>query len=237
MNKLKKLTTCSVLITIFMIGMVSCMDPQIRADRIREEMLEHMRIKYGKEFIEISFIEFFDDNRSRLTCYPEGGNPDTDRARVMRERLGKNIYDDYFIILIRDEVEAEIEIICGQLSLNVKVFSIGRTYFDNEFDVTKSFADIRDYDHFVLNVRIAVLADQSFDMDGTSEQIFQALMDERFAGYYAIYYITEEGFHNLTRENRNDNLNSRSPHVLGHYGRSIWPPRSVDEEVHDANSP
>jgi len=214
---------------------VSCMDPQTRADRVRNEMFEHLEKKYGKEFTEILFILRYDsvnnNNRSRLTCYPTGGNPETDRVTVMR--TGRNIRDNYFGIFIREEVEAEIERICELLSLDVKVFSIGRSYFDNKYDATKDYSDIKSARYFIRNVRIAVLAEQDNDMEAISEQIFQTLMDEGLAGFYAVFFLTEEGFNTLTRENREDNMTLRSQHAFAHYSRSILPP--IIAEVSNGN--
>ena len=234
-KQMKRILLIILINTILFTG--GCMDSQNRENRIRDEMLAHMREKYGKEFIEVSFIMRYGDNRSRLICFPVSGNPETDRVRVMR--IGRwndiTIRDNYFGILIREEVEAEIEQICQQLGLDVKVFSISSSFYDNKYGGTKGYADIKNARYFDRNIRIAVLAEQDYDMEGISVQIFQVLTDEKLIGFYSMYFYTEEGFHILTRENFSDNLDLRLPHVLDKYSRDVLPPRIVDKEVQNAN--
>jgi hypothetical protein len=198
-----------------------------QAEKIRDEMLQYMNAKYGKEFLAVSLDQRgIDNSKDVFKCYAKGENPDTDYASVYRMGTGNNISysDTYFGVIVRDDVETEISSICRELSLDSKAFfSFARYCYDSIYDSTKTYADfLEDEDRPGIAVKVGVAFEQDGDAESISEQIFQIMEDRGFRGYLNIHFITKEAFDNLSWENSDKILSPLGDHILARYAKSIY---------------
>jgi hypothetical protein len=189
-------------------------------EAIKEQMLQHMFDKYGVEFAVIDFEPNYNSLVSRLVVYPIGGNPETDRARVFRDRTTNDpeIRDTYFRIIIREDIEAEINAICQRLSLNSKTFGTSGASFDNKYDSTKNYEDYKNDNEYIpaLLLTVVIAFEQDMDTERISDELTQAMLNERFKGSVMFYFIEREHFDALTRNNVKDILESRIVHHARH---------------------
>ena len=113
-----------------------------------EIMLQHLSEKYnGQEFIiSRTSLSYAFGGHPIWDCYPKGGDPETDEFFVEPEKNenGETIFrDNYFGILIREDIEAEVIETCAGMGLPMKVYSRGINCTDNKFDGTKTYADLK----------------------------------------------------------------------------------------------
>ncbi len=122
---------------------------------IKKDTMAYMKEKYcGQEFV-CAYVE----ERYKSTvidCYPKGSDIETDPVRVERKIVdGKAVYrDTYFNILIREDLEADVQDMCKDMDLTMIVMFTGSSglYVDNQFDGTKTYADYKEWvkDHKFL---------------------------------------------------------------------------------------
>lgn len=197
------------LVIILILGVGGCMNIlPMNDEAIKDEILAHLSQKYnGQEFEALSLEKGYSIT---LRCYPKGGDPQADNVRVEKiTRDGETIYEDtYFGIIIRDEIESEIISACSGLPLPMKAhFKSNLQSFDNDFDGTKTYADLKQWiangNSSRFSVTVIVCADDS-DKESYSEQIFNKLEKTDFHGMIDVCFYPSEAFEKITRTNRNE---------------------------------
>ena len=130
----KKIAAIGMTILI-MLGVSGCMD---RHEKNNEEMLAHMKEKYGVEFEIQDYIpRNVDCSYDVWFCNAVGDDPETDRIEVHRyygELAKKHEYEDeYYSRLVRDEIESRATEAMLQISDEAKVFLSYFSWADEEY--------------------------------------------------------------------------------------------------------
>lgn len=195
------------------------------SEQIRDEMLNFMDAKYGKTFVGLSLERRgIDRNSDKLICYADGEDRDRDFAYVYRDITeGVAEYSDtYFGVLIRNEVESEIENICRSFGFEAKVYSetLVRIYA-NEYDKSKTLSELKlDKTQPRLLVEIALTgADDA--LEEKSDAIFNALAENNLRGIFTLYYFSQTEFDSINDENENERLSPAYDNVMGYYDTHV----------------
>ena len=182
-----------------------------RRERIGAEVLAHMYAKYGVEF-NIRGHDW-DRHRDRLTLYPVWGTFEGERVDVQRRVVDGGVVfsDSYFGIMIREDVEAEVLGMLSEVDLPMKAFyNRGTSSFDNMFDGTKTFADLRQWradEGIPWSPIIALVVSYDGDKENheaVAEKIFDALIEKGFRGLVGVAILPDEVFAKATRINRDE---------------------------------
>jgi len=185
-----------------MIGLSGCMN---FFKGVEVPIAEHLREKYG-----IEFTGFTSDLSSGdvVHCYPVGGDPDTDNVRVYTTKhkgSERTFQDTYFNIIIRKDVEAEVYAACEGLPLPMKVYFTGTSYFDNIWDGTKTYADLKQWinegNSKGLDVTIAIPMDgtDNVEKEEYANQVFDRIEKSGHSGLVHICFFPNEAFEKVTR--------------------------------------
>ena len=121
---------------LIMLGVSGCMD---RHEKNNEEMLAHMKEKYGVEFEIQDYIpRNVDCSYDVWFCNAVGDDPVTDRIEVHRyygELAKKHEYEDeYYSRLVRDELERRTEEALLRITDNVKCYYSNYFFVEEEFN-------------------------------------------------------------------------------------------------------
>ena len=130
----KKIAAIGMTILI-MLGVSGCMD---RHEKNNEEMLAHMKEKYGVEFEIQEYIpRNVDCSYDVWFCNAVGDDPETDRIEVHRyygELAKKHEYEDeYYSRLVRDEIESRATEALLQVTDQAKVYLSHFSFAGEEF--------------------------------------------------------------------------------------------------------
>ena len=176
-------------------------------------MLRHLSEKYnGQEFIVTNTLgtSFFRKINPRWECYPKGGDPVTDEVFVetLEDENGEIIFeDDYFGILIREEIETEVIETCAGIGLPMKAYSRGLGRLDNSFDGTKTYADLKQAimegkADCTFNISIFLLCEDIENREEYANQIFDKLSTDGLQRDIDVCVIADEKIYNqITRKN------------------------------------
>jgi hypothetical protein len=178
-------------------------------ESIRDEMLEHLSQKYGKQFTAISLERGHSDT---LTCFSTGGDPIADIVRVRRtENNGTvELADTFFGVLIREELEAEVTKLLSGIAVPLRViYPSDIAYFNNSFDATKNFADFMSWSSsgnnlWGFDICVILSLDKLDDAEIYANQVFDRISGSNFHGLIHAIVLPSEGFAKLTRANIND---------------------------------
>ena len=138
--------TIGLLIIVLMMGVSGCMfGSETKLEQTKSEILNHMKEKYGVDFLPISLAtRGIDVSYDEFRCYVEGTNKETDFITVCRKGTGKDVYyeDNYFGLLVREEYESRIAKVCKMEFENISVFSkFRKMYFNDDLGVDSSLDD------------------------------------------------------------------------------------------------
>ena len=175
-------------------------------------VLQHLSEKYnGQEFI-VSYAS--NSYGGWLTpyweCYPKGGDSETDKVYVelIKNENGETIFrDDYFGILIREDIEAEVIETCVGMGMPMKVYSEGLGRLDNSFDSTKTYADLKQAimegkEDCTFDISIFLLCEDIENREEYANQIFDQLSEDGFDKIIDICMIADEKIYDqITRKN------------------------------------
>lgn len=206
-----------LLILLLVIAMAAgsggCLFKRVGHERI---LLEHLKEKYnGQEFITLDMggMGYFGSGDGTwMYCYPKGGDPETDEvsAELDIDEDGKFIFsDNYFGILIREEVEAEVLNILSDLELPMKAYYREIGYFDEIYDATKTYADLKQAiiageDVHWFDISIFLLCEDIENRELYARQIFDKLEDVNHRGLISLCVIADaELYGKFTRKNQN----------------------------------
>ena len=196
------------------------------SEQIRDEMLNFMNLKYDKTFIGLSLEQRgIDRSSDKLVCYAEGDNRDKDFAYVYRDISDGVIEysDTYFAILIREELNDEIENICRNFGFESKVYSDTLTcLYANEYDKSKTLADLKsDKSQPGFLVEVA-LTTTGIDLnEEISQEIFNAFREANLLGDFTLYSFTRPIFDTVTDANVGVMLTPANDNVITYYFRSV----------------
>ena len=130
----EKLATVGMIVFI-MLGVSGCMD---RHEKNNEEMLAHMKEKYGVEFEIQNYIpRNVDCSYDVWFCNAVGDDPEQDRIEVHRYYgdLAKDgeYADEYYSRLVRDEVESRATEALLQVTEEAKVYLSEYSFAEEEY--------------------------------------------------------------------------------------------------------
>ena len=130
----EKLATVGMIVFI-MLGVSGCMD---RHEKNNEEMLAHMKEKYGVEFEIQNYIpRNVDCSYDVWFCNAVGDDPEQDRIEVHRYYgdLAKDgeYADEYYSRLVRDEVESRATEALLQVTEDAKVYLSHFSFAEEEY--------------------------------------------------------------------------------------------------------
>ena len=132
---MKKKIAAIGMTVLIMLGVSGCMD---RHEKNNEEMLAHMKEKYGVEFEIQEYIpRNVDCSYDVWFCNAVGDDPETDRIEVHRyygELAKKHEYEDeYYSRLVRDEIESRAVEALLQVTDQAKVYLSHFSFAGEEF--------------------------------------------------------------------------------------------------------
>ncbi len=132
---MKKKIAAIGMTVLIMLGVSGCMD---RHEKNNEEMLAHMKEKYGVEFEIQDYIpRNVDCSYDVWFCNAVGDDPVTDRIEVHRyygELAKKHEYEDeYYSRLVRDEIESRATEAILQATDQIKVYLSDYSFAEDEF--------------------------------------------------------------------------------------------------------
>lgn len=188
------------------------------SEQIRDEMLNYMEQKYGKKFHALSLERRgIDRNSDKLNCYAEG-DESLDYAYVYRDYSDNDIsyQDTYFGVLIRDDAQTEVELICKSLGLEAKAFVESSTsIYSNEYNSEKTFNDLKlDETQPGFLAEIALISDSETINNDETQNIFNALSRAGFRGMFTLYYFKRDAFESITTSNKSTFLTPRNDQVV-----------------------
>jgi len=189
------------------------MNNQPSREVVTAEILAHLYEKYGVEFTVIDHVR--GNGFTDLHVYPVDGCPIADRVRARRitYTYSDEVWfdDNFFGILIREDVEADILSMLDEFLLEMKVFfHPSSTPFPRMFDGTKTYADLLQWmnegNHWSFRISIVIPANSLNDTEKEeyAEQIFNKLQVSGFVGSAMIRFSSNEIFERFTRANYNE---------------------------------
>ena len=134
-NILKKKLAVAGMIVFLMLGLSGCTN---RHEKNNEEMLAHMKEKYGVEFEIQNYIpRNVDCSYDVWFCNAVGDDPEQDRIEVHRYYgdLAKDgeYADEYYSRLVRDEVESRATEVLLQVTEDAKVYLSHFSFAEEEY--------------------------------------------------------------------------------------------------------
>ena len=201
-----------VILLVMAVSLCSCLGASVLLkgiassgeEIIKKETLAYMKEKYcGQEFVAVNVVE--EAKHTIINCYPKGSDIETDPVRVERTIVdGDAEYrDTYFNILIREDLEADVQDMCKDLNLTMIVMFTGSSglYVDNQFDGTKTYADYKEWekDHtFLEEFDVYIYMEEDADFEKTAIEILDQLED---GGMYALLNMCFYPIDTYTEEN------------------------------------
>ena len=172
----EKLATVGIIVFI-MLGVSGCMD---RHEKNNEEMLAHMKEKYGVEFEIQNYIpRNVDCSYDVWFCNAVEDDPEQDRIEVHRYYgdLAKDgeYTDEYYSRLVRDEVESRATEAMLKITNEVKVFLSEPVYAEEKYTQAEQLDDFLKYSD--CNKELCVLifvVDHEKDGIENSEVVYNA---------------------------------------------------------------
>ena len=201
-----------IIAALIILGVSSCMgDDLMSENEISDYLLEYLEEKYnGQEFVPIGF-----GNDYIFRCYPKGGDPETDLVEVKmrsykKEDPDREIRDDYFGILIREDVEADIANVLSDFELPMKIYySRGGSWYDNIWDGTKTYAEYKAWRNEngrrnMMDFDICVFVDglDISEKEDYANQVFEVLKINDYYGRFYVVFFPSEAFVKSTRTSR-----------------------------------
>lgn len=175
----------------------------------------------GQEFIITSIRKggYFGIGSTYVTGYPKGGDPETDKFDVKTyipvDENGnegeREFWDNYFAILIREDVEADVSAMLSDLNLPMKVFYRETAFYGMEYDSTNTYADLKKDIMEGTNIRwitvsIFLLCKDAENSKQYAQQIYDTLLSENGVIFRAdVYMVADETIYKeITRKNYYD---------------------------------
>lgn len=183
---------------------------------------KYLSEKYpGQEFIITSISKggYFGIGSTYMTGYPKGGDPETDKFDVKTyipvDENGnegeREFWDNYFAILIREDVEADVFAMLSDLNLPMKVYYRENAYYGMDYDSTNTYADLKKdivegKSERWINVSIFLLCKEEENSKQYAQQIYDTLLSEKGVIFSSdVYMVTDETIYKeITRKNYYD---------------------------------
>jgi hypothetical protein len=205
---MKKIVISAILLAVLLGGCTNMTIHLQSNESIRDEMLEHLRQKYGREFIAISLERGHHDF---LVAFPENGDADTDIVAVQRTITDGQVEmrDTFFGVIIREDIESEILTALADIVIPHKVFfPTDVYYFDNIFDSSKTYSDLRQWvsDGNVWRTTFTILIslDEIEKGEMFASKVFERISSVNLHGLVHVVVLPNEGFTEANRTNLND---------------------------------
>ncbi len=185
-------------------------------------VLKYLSEKFpGQEFIITSISKggYFGIGSTYMTGYPKGGDPETDKFDVKTyipvDENGnegeREFWDNYFAILIREDVEADVSAMLSDLNLPMKVYYRENAYYGMDYDSTNTYADLKKdivegKSERWINVSIFLLCKEEENSKQYAQQIYDTLLSEKGVIFSSdVYMVTDETLYTeITRKNYYD---------------------------------
>ena len=178
----------------------------------------------GQEFVIVSisgmsYGSLWNSTDKHIVCYPKGGDPETDKFKVKTyipvDENGnegeREFWDNYFAILIREDVEADVSAMLSDLNLPMKVFYRETAFYGMEYDSTNTYADLKKDIMEGTNIRwitvsIFLLCKDAENSKQYAQQIYDTLLSENGVIFRAdVYMVADETIYKeITRKNYYD---------------------------------
>ena len=213
-NTRRRLILILSLSAVFIMVSIYCLQYYMTStERI---VLKHLSEKYdGQEFIPlgISNTGYFGRGEDVLHCYPKGGDPKTDDvdAGMLKTEDGEvEFNDNYFGILIREDVEAEVLDTLSDMNLPMKAYYREFGSFDEIFDGTKTYADLKKAiiageENHRFDIDIYLLCENIENREQYAEQIFDKLSEDGLRRLVDVYVTADTNLYNrVTRRNQDE---------------------------------
>ena len=217
------------LIFILSIAASGCME---NSERL---MREYLNEKYpDQEFITISINGggYFGQGPKYMTCYPKGGDPEVDKVIVYTgipvdeegNKGEREFRDNYFAILIREDVEADVLNILLDMNLSMKVYYQESAYYGLDYDSTNTYEDLKKdilegKSHKRFDVGIYLYCKDVENRKQYAKQIFDTLLSENgIAESVDLFMIADETIYSkITRKNHYDLINANGETIFNFY--------------------
>lgn len=175
----------------------------------------------GQEFIITSIRKggYFGIGSTYVTGYPKGGDPETDKFEVQTyipvgengQKGERRFWDNYYAILIREDVEADVIDTLSDVNLPMKVYYRESGYYEREDDSTKTYAKLKaeileGKSPRRITVSIFLLCKDAENSKQYAQQIYDTLLSENGVIFRAdVYMVADETIYKeITRKNYYD---------------------------------
>ncbi len=186
---------------------------------------KYLSEKYpGQEFVIVSisgtsYGALWNSTDKRIVCYPKDGDPETDKFKVQTyipvdengQKGERKFWDNYFAILIREDVEADVFAMLSDLNLPMKVYYRENAYYGMDYDSTNTYADLKKdivegKSERWINVSIFLLCKEEENSKQYAQQIYDTLLSEKGVIFSSdVYMVTDETIYKeITRKNYYD---------------------------------
>lgn len=199
---------------------------------------KYLSEKYpGQEFVIVSisgmsYGSLWNSTDKHIVCYPKGGDPETDKFKVKTyipvDENGnegeREFRDNYFAILIREDVEADVLNTLSDMNLPMKVFYQETAYYGMEYDSTNTYADLKKdimegTNIRWINVSIFLLCKDAENSKQYAQQIYDTLLSENGVIYSSdVYMVADETiYEEITRKNYYDVYQEHDESIVKFY--------------------
>ena len=199
---------------------------------------KYLSEKYpGQEFVIVSisgmsYGSLWNSTDKHIVCYPKGGDPETDKFKVKTyipvDENGnegeREFRDNYFAILIREDVEADVLNTLSDMNLPMKVYYKEDAYYGLDYDSTHTYVDLKKDNLDGKNskrfdIGIYLLCKDIENREQYAQQIFDLLLSkDGIAESVDLYIVTDETIYSeITRKNRYDLINADGETIFNLY--------------------
>ena len=187
----------------------------------------------GQEFIITSIRKggLFGIGPTYMTGYPKGGDPETDKFEVKTyipvDENGKKgerqFSENYYAILIREDVEADVLDTLSDVNLPMKVYYRESGYYDRD-ESTKTYVELKTEilegrSPRRINVSIFLLCKDAENSKQYAQQIYDTLLSENGVIYSSdVYMVADETiYEEITRKNYYDVYQEHDESIVKFY--------------------
>lgn len=198
-------------IMAMLLGVSGCMG-ESKAERIADEMLDYMSAKYGEDFVAISLhTKGVEMGYDELVCYEANSSPLTDKVYVRRYTTddGIEFHDSYWGILIRSQLEKEINDVClSYFTTSVTYASMSVHTFNDELKEDSSLEDgLAMGESIHATVFIYVESKENNNVDEYARTVLEIIKRKFPHNVMRLFYVTDGTCEKINRNNYNSFLN------------------------------
>lgn len=205
--KIFKMGIILMVLLIIMLGVSGCMGKGSKeannGKTVKEEMLEHMKNKYGEEFELVnigtdSWVDPYSEMILHSKKFPKG--------RIIVRKGGDTITDNYTDFLMKEKIEAEMTEIVSKIYPKSKVlYDAGGKTLGNEVNPSMSVKEYSKSRLLPFSITVCI-SESNFETnkDKKIEELRKALEEKQYRSDISIFYVLEDKLSLINSDNINE---------------------------------